>query len=109
MRFDYSDAFVQTSDEKMTRRVLAHSENLMLAHLTFHKKSDDPGLHSHPHEQIIFLEKGKIEFIMDGESSVLGVGDSVYVPPNVIHGVRILEDNCILLDIFTPRRDDFLK
>ncbi|MCL2856395.1 MAG: cupin domain-containing protein [Oscillospiraceae bacterium] len=110
MNVKYSDAFVQTSSENMTRRILAHGENMMLVHVTFHKKSDDPGLHSHPHEQIIYVEKGRLEFIQEGkESSIIGEGDSVYVEPSVVHGVKTLEDNCILLDIFTPQREDFLK
>ena len=80
----------------------------MLVHMTFHKASDDPGFHSHPHEQIVYIEKGKLEFIIDGESCIVGPGDSVYIEPNVVHGAKVLEDDCILLDIFTPQREDFL-
>jgi len=108
MKVLYDDAYIQTSNEYMTRRVLANQGNLMLVHMTFHKKNDDPGLHSHPHEQIVYVERGKLEFIKEGESFILGQGDSVYVEPSVEHGARILEDDTRLLDIFTPIREDFL-
>lgn len=109
MKVYYKDAYVPTSNEAMTRRVLSHDGNLMLVHMTFHKKSDDPGLHSHPHEQIVYVQKGKLEFIIGGESFIIGEGDSVYVEPNVEHGAKVLEDDSVLLDIFSPQREDFLK
>ena len=109
MKTPYNDAFIHISNENMTRRVLAHDDNLMLVHMTFHKKNDDPGIHSHPHEQIVYVQKGRFEFIINDESFIIGEGDSVYVAPNVMHGAKVLEDNCILLDVFTPKRDDFLS
>jgi len=109
MNVYYNDAYVQISNENMSRRVLAHDKNLMLVEVIFHKKSDDPGFHNHPHEQIVYVKKGKFEFIMGGESLTIGEGDSVYVAPNVEHGAKILEDGGILLDIFSPVREDFLN
>lgn len=105
----YKDAFVQTDNEAITRKILAHHGGLMLLEIRFNKASDDYGLHSHPHEQIAYVLKGRFEFMVDGQvSDILGEGDSIYFPPNSIHGGKALEDNCILLDIFTPQRDDFL-
>ena len=103
----YKDAPVQTQSEAMTRKMLAHDGGLMMVEVAFHKASDDPGLHSHPHEQIAYVLKGKFEFIVDGKSSVLSAGDSIYVEPDVVHGGKPLEDGSTLLDIFTPQRDDF--
>ena len=109
MKVSYEDAYIPISNEHMTRRVLAHQGNLMLVHMTFHKKDDDPGMHSHPHEQIVYVEKGSFEFIKEGgEPFILNVGDSTYFEPNVKHGARVLEDDSRLLDIFTPQREDFL-
>ena len=110
MKFDYKNAFVHISNEDITRRVLANDKNLMLVHMTFHKKSDDPGLHAHPHEQIVYVEKGKVEFFIEGkESMILNPGDSVYVAPSVKHGAKVLEEESVLLDVFTPGREDFLS
>ena len=103
----YKEAPVQTTSEAMTRKLLAHQGGLMMVEVVFHKASDDPGLHNHPHEQIAYVTKGSFEFVVEGKSSVLSVGDSIYVAPNVVHGGKPLEDGSTLLDVFTPQRDDF--
>jgi len=105
----YKDAKVQTTSEAMTRKVLAHKGNMMMVEVAFHKASDDPGLHSHPHEQIAYVTKGRFEFLVEGRENVfLGVGDSIYFEPNVVHGGKPLEDESVLVDIFTPIREDFI-
>ena len=109
MMFYYKDAPVQAKSEAMTRKLLARNGGLMMVEVHFHKASDDPGLHSHPHEQIAYVLKGRFEFIVNGESSFLGEGDSIYFEPDVVHGGKPLEDDSILLDVFTPQRDDFLR
>ena len=109
MKVDYNDAYIHISNENITRRVLAHNPDLMLIHVTFHKKSDDPGFHSHPHQQIAYVQQGRFEFIMNGESCILGPGDSIFVAPDVVHGAKVLEDDSIILDVFSPQREDFLK
>ena len=38
----------------------------------------------------------------------LGVGDSIVVPSGLPHGTVCLEKG-VLLDVFTPLREDFLK
>ena len=109
MTVHYKTAKVQTSNENMTRKILANSGGLMMVEVAFHKKSDDPGLHSHPHEQIAYVTKGRFEFLIDGKENVfLEEGDSIYFEPNVVHGGKPLEDNSVLLDVFTPIREDFL-
>jgi len=108
MHVIYSDARVQTSSENMTRKILAHHGTLMMVEVIFHKASDDFGLHSHPHEQIAYVLKGKFEFAVHGrENIILRKGDSIYFEADVVHGGRPLEDESVLLDVFTPQREDF--
>ena len=64
--------------------------------------------HSHPHEQIGYVVKGSFEITLGDEKTVINAGDTYYVPPDIIHGVVALEDG-VLLDIFTPQREDFLR
>jgi quercetin dioxygenase-like cupin family protein len=52
--------------------------------------------------------KGSFEFQSEGKKEIIKAGDSYYTIPNQPHGVTALEDG-ILLDIFTPQREDFLK
>ena len=107
----YNQAHVQANSEAMTRKMLASHGGLMMVEVAFHKASDDPGLHSHPHEQIAYVLKGKFEFVIEGkdETYFLGEGDSIYFEPNVVHGGKPLVDGAVLLDVFTPQRDDFLR
>ena len=89
------------------RKVLSYSKNLMACELTFEKGAVGAP-HSHPHEQIGYIISGKLVYQEEGcEDNILGTGDTYYVAPNVVHGVKILEDTK-LLDIFTPMREDFV-
>ena len=65
-------------------------------------------LHSHPHEQCTYIISGKFEFNINGVKKILGPGDSTYKEPGVVHGAVCLEEG-MLIDIFTPAREDFLK
>ncbi len=89
------------------RKVLSYSKNLMACELTFEKGSVGAP-HSHHHEQIGYIISGKLVYQEEGQADkILETGDTYYVAPNVVHGVRILEDTK-LLDIFTPMREDFV-
>jgi len=46
---------------------------------------------------------------MGEKKEILKEGDCYLVEPHVIHGVVCLEDDSRLLDVFTPKREDFLK
>jgi quercetin dioxygenase-like cupin family protein len=63
--------------------------------------------HQHPHEQMIYVISGEIDFESDGERRVLKDGDVVHLPSNVSHGGVAVEDT-VTLEIFSPRREDFL-
>lgn len=93
--------------EGIERKILATDGSLMLVEVKF-KKGSVGEVHSHPHEQVSYIVSGSFEFELDGKREILKSGDSYYVPPNVPHGIVALEDS-IILDIFTPQREDFLK
>lgn len=64
-------------------------------------------LHRHPHEQMSYILSGSFQYEVDGKTYHLKQGDSYYVAPEIPHGATALEDSMIL-DIFTPQREDFL-
>ncbi|WP_226163660.1 cupin domain-containing protein, partial [Hymenobacter terricola] len=64
--------------------------------------------HQHPHAQLSYVESGAFEYTIGEETRTLQVGDSCYVPPLAWHGVVCTEAG-VLVDAFTPRRDDFLS
>lgn len=64
--------------------------------------------HSHPHEQMSYVVKGRVLVRMKGEEFALSAGGIVHFPSNEEHELEAVEDT-ILLDFFTPVREDFLK
>lgn len=91
----------------VSRKVLSHSENIMIVEVHFEQGAVG-SVHTHTHEQIAYVVSGKFEFTTNGTKQVVEIGDSIYFEPNIPHGVVCLEAG-ILLDTFTPRRDDFLR
>lgn len=102
-----SDAPIQDLGGGVKRKILAYSNNIMAVELCFEKGAVG-ALHSHSHEQVGYLVKGSLIYEEAGKKTTLHAGDTYYVPPNVEHGVVTLED-VILLDVFTPMREDFIK
>lgn len=64
--------------------------------------------HSHPHEQIVNLLDGELEFTLGNETWVLTPGSVLICPPNVPHSGKALKPSRAL-DVFSPVREDFLK
>lgn len=107
MMFTYNQEVVSTPcEEGVSRKVLSYSDELMMCEITFEKGAQG-NFHSHPHLQITYVAEGSFSFTIDGETKVVTKGDSVYMPANVVHGVTALEKG-ILVDVFNPKRDEFI-
>ena len=63
--------------------------------------------HSHPHEQIVVMMHGKLRLIVGDAETIMGRDDIAVIPPNVPHEAQALEDT-VVMDIFSPPREDFL-
>lgn len=98
---------LEQADEGITRQIMGHTANLMLVRVYF-KKGAVGYKHTHPHEQVSYVEKGKFEVEIDGKKEILVAGDAFVIEPELEHGAVCLEDG-ILIDTFSPRRDDFLE
>ena len=101
-----ADAPATAAGEGVTRKVLAHSENLMVCELHYEKGAIG-ALHSHPHTQITYVVSGAFAFTIDGETRTVRAGDTMLKEDGVPHGCTCLEAG-VLLDIFTPMREDFV-
>jgi quercetin dioxygenase-like cupin family protein len=64
--------------------------------------------HTHPHEQMTLVVQGKVQFFIDGEEHIVSAGDVLHFPPHNRHGATMLDEEVILIDIFSPIREDFL-
>lgn len=94
--------------EGVTRKILGRGGRMMMVEVTF-KKGAIGIVHTHPHEQVSYIAKGSFEFDLNGNKQVIKTGDSVYIPSDEPHGVVALEEDSVIVDVFTPQREDFLK
>jgi quercetin dioxygenase-like cupin family protein len=90
----------------VTRRVVADSPELMVVEFTFTEHGEGRR-HSHSHVQSTFVAAGRFAFEVGDDRFEVGPGDAFVIPSGVEHGCRALEPG-LLVDSFTPRRDDFL-
>ena len=64
--------------------------------------------HSHHHEQISMVEKGRLRFLLNGEEVIAGAGETVRIAPHLPHSVEALEDGSVV-DLFSPPREDWIR
>lgn len=88
------------------RKVMAYGDQLMGVYVEFLRGSIG-ALHSHPHVQFTYIRSGTFRVHIGGQEQVLKAGDFYYIPAGVIHGAEALDDG-VLLDVFSPMREDFL-
>lgn len=88
------------------RGVLAHTDDIMVVEVRFEK--DGVGApHSHAHAQSTYVKSGRFEFTIDGETFIIGAGDSIAIEKNAVHATKCIEPGA-LIDVFAPMRADFL-
>ena len=97
---------VERLEEGIERQMIV-GEKLMICRLRFAPRIVTPA-HDHPHEQITFVEKGRVLFTIGKEERIAEAGDVLHFPPNSWHGATMLDEEVILIDIFSPLREDFL-
>jgi quercetin dioxygenase-like cupin family protein len=65
--------------------------------------------HQHPHEQIGFVLEGELDLWAAGERRSLTRGEMYTIPSNVPHGAETKDGTCIVVDVFHPLRDEYVK
>ena len=90
----------------VSRQIMGYDDKIMLVKVKFEK--DALGApHEHFHSQTSFVAKGDFEVTIGDKKQVLHEGDSFYIPPNIVHSAKCVEAG-ILIDVFSPVREDFL-
>jgi len=106
--YSWKEIKEQVVTPKVKRRVIA-GEKIMLV-LYEMELGAASSIHHHPHEQFGYVLQGKLRFFLVKEEKLLSAGDVYHVPPNMKHGGEVVGDKTvILLDVFHPIREDFLK
>jgi quercetin dioxygenase-like cupin family protein len=94
-----------TPEEGLRRQVMSYSPSMMLIRHTM-EKGWVGVRHSHPHEQMVYIVRGRIVFEHPGGRFEAATGESFLVPGGVEHQASALEASEVL-DIFTPYREDY--
>ena len=66
-------------------------------------------VHAHPHEQVTLVDRGTVRFTVAGEDRLSSAGDVLHFPSDCEHGATVLDEEAVLIDIFSPVRKDFLQ
>jgi len=90
----------------LTRKVLAYNEKLCVVEHRM-QKGWQGTMHSHPHEQAVYVVSGCLRVSCEGKTTDIRSGDSFVVRGGVEHGAAALED-CVVVDVFTPLREDYV-
>ena len=90
----------------LTRRVLAYNDKLFLAEHQM-VKGWAGAVHSHPHDQVVYIVRGHLKVDCQGKSFELRAGDTFVVRGGVQHGASAIEDS-LVIDVFTPCREDYI-
>jgi len=103
----HKDGKMSEPEAGLKRRVLAYNEKLFLAEHEMVKEWVGT-LHSHPHDQIVYVVRGYLKVSCQGKTFEIRTGDTFVVRGGVEHGASALEDS-LVIDVFTPWREDYLK
>lgn len=82
-----------------------HGESTSLGWVTIQAGSKLPA-HHHPHEQITLMLEGKMEMQIGDEVVMLEPGTVKVIGSNIPHSA-IAHTDCILIDVFSPVREDY--
>jgi len=94
-------------DNSVKRKVLGYDKNIMMVKVEF-QKGGIGYVHKHPHSQVTYVQSGKFEVQIGEEKKILNGGDCYFISPNIEHGAVNLEPG-VLIDVFSPMREDFIK
>ena len=91
------------------RKIVGHTPELMSVLVQFDQGAvGTPHAHD-AHDQIAYCLAGSFDCEVGGVRKVLRAGDAFIAARLTRHGVVALEPGSLLLDQFSPRRDDYLS
>ncbi len=90
----------------MKRKIMGFDDKIMMVKVHFDKGGVGVR-HKHHHSQTTYIVSGKFEVSVGDDKKELNGGDGFYIPPDIEHGAVCLEEG-ILIDVFSPIREDFM-
>lgn len=112
--FGASNAFIigdemewETVGEGVKRKIMGYDDTIMLVNVEFKKGSIGP-MHEHYHAQVTYVVSGQFDVTVGEETKRLKGGDCFYIAPHIMHGAICIEKG-MLVDVFSPIREDFMQ
>lgn len=106
--FLYGDKVdIETVQEGIKRQILGYNQEIMVVKVWFEAGAEGYQ-HEHRHSQSTYIVRGEFDVTIDGVTQRQRGGDAYYIPPHVTHGAICVESG-ILIDTFSPVREDFLS
>ncbi len=72
----------------------------------------DPGMtfaaHLHPEEQLMCVLRGGMDELIQDAWAPMAAGDLLYLPAPMVHGGKVGDRGCDVLDVFYPPRPDYM-
>ncbi len=106
LQTDWDAIPVEQVREGIQRQMIV-GKNVMICRFRFAPNLVAPA-HDHPHEQMTLIQKGRALFTIGAEQKIVKAGDVLHFPSGTWHGATMLDEEVILIDIFSPIREDFL-
>ncbi|MNH96541.1 Cupin domain protein [compost metagenome] len=97
----------ENAEPGVKRKIFEPGVSIMMMEVHFEEGAEGY-MHSHVHEQFSYCIKGRLEFTVGEEKKIISAGETIFIPSESKHGCKALESS-ILLDSFTPVREDLVK
>lgn len=91
----------------VSRRIVANNSAMMMVEVHFAENSVGTE-HTHVHTQCTYVLCGEFRFKIGDETKIVKAGDSLAFASGQRHGTLCLKEG-VLIDVFTPPREDFLQ
>lgn len=101
-----SNAGYRQALDGIEQKTLVHGEKTLMVEFRLRKGAALP-VHSHPHEQIGYLVKGRLRLTVGTDIHEVLPGDSWCIPGDVRHCAECLEE-AVAVEVFSPLREDYL-
>ena len=108
-RYNWEELPLEELNPMIGRRLLT-GERMMIAHVYLQAGAIVPR-HEHDNEQLTYILEGTLRLWLgldeDEEMFDIRAGEVLHIPPNVPHEVHIGPEGAVIVDVFSPPREDW--
>ncbi|MFC1834135.1 cupin domain-containing protein [Thermodesulfobacteriota bacterium] len=95
-------------NDDITRQMF-WGENIMVVKWQLAPNASMPE-HEHEAEQVTMVHTGSVTLCFSDDRDVtVKPGDMLVIPPSVPHSVKVGPEGCLVTDLFSPIREDFIE